>query len=167
MQIARLHKRPLDRQSKAILDLLTAELADPASLRAGLHGPVTRSGSVAHEIGSADDGGPTVRVERLSADRYLVTRYVELDTRSEDPELNDRVAAPEVELVRQGGDWFAVAVRRGAYAGAEPDALELVSAALRLVAREQSLPTARGWLSWLASFIPRQAPRLWRTGDGR
>lgn len=115
----------VDPESAAIR--LTVGLADPAGF-----------GLISHEIGSADEGAPTVRAERLSADRYLITRYIELDTRTEDPELGDRVAAPEVEFVQQGDDWFPVAARRGHYDGREHDANELAVALLRLVARDQA-----------------------------
>lgn len=132
-------KSPLDRESAAILHRLTAGLADPAGF-----------GLISYEIGDADVGAPTVRAERLGADRYLITRYIELDTRTEDPELNDRVAAPEVEFVRQGGDWFPVAARRGHYDGREHDADALAVALLRLVAHEQAGELARG-IDWPTS----------------
>lgn len=138
---------PVDPESAAILRRLTAGLADPAGF-----------GLISHEIGSADAGAPTVRAERLDADRYLITRYIELDARTEDPELNDRVAAPEVEFVRQSDDWFPVAARRGHYDGREHDASALAVALLRLVAREQAGELARG-IDWPASpgmyFRPR------------
>lgn len=137
--IAEITQRPLDPESAAILHRLTAGLADPAGY-----------GLIAHEIGSADDGAPTVRAERLDADRYVVTRYIELDTRTEDPELNDRVAAPEVEFLRQGGDWFPVVVRRGRYDGDERDPHAVSAALLRLVAREQAALLARG-IDWPTS----------------
>ena len=132
-------RRPLDPESAAILHRLTAGLADPAGF-----------GLIAHEIGSAGTGAPTVAAERLSAERYVVTRYVELDTRTEDPDVNDRVAAPEVEFVRQGDGWFPVAARRGHYEGDEHDTNALAVALLRLVAREQADELARG-LDWPTS----------------
>lgn len=132
-------RRPLDPESAAILHRLTAGLADPAGF-----------GLIAHEIGSAETGAPTVAAERMGADRYVVTRYIELDTRTEDPEVNDRVAAPEVEFVRQGDGWFPVAARRGHYEGDEHDANALAVALLRLVAHEQAGELARG-LDWPTS----------------
>lgn len=132
-------RRPLDPESAAILHRLTAGLADPAGF-----------GLISHEIGDAEVGAPTVAAERLCADRYLITRYVELDTRTEDPEVNDRVAAPEVEFVRQGDDWFPVAAQRGHYEGDEHDANALAVALLRLVAHEQAGELARG-LDWPTS----------------
>jgi len=132
-------RRPLDAGSSAILHQLTAGLADPAGF-----------GLIAHEIGSAEDGAPTVAAERLNANRYVVTRYIELDTRTEDPEVNDRVAAPEVEFVREGDHWFVVAARRGHFEGDQHDANTLAVALLRLVACEQAGELARG-LDWPAA----------------
>lgn len=132
-------RRPLDPGSAAILHQLTAGLADPAGF-----------GLIAHEIGSAKDGAPTVAAERLGADRYVVTRYIEIATRTEDPEVNDRVAAPEVEFLREGDNWFPIAARRGHFEGDEHDTNTLAMALLRLVACEQAGELARG-LDWPAS----------------
>lgn len=132
-------RRPLDPESTAVLYRLTAGLADPAGF-----------GLIAHELGSATNGAPTVAAERLSADRYVVTRYIELDTRTEDPEVNDRVAAPEVEFVREGDDWFPIAARRGHFEGDEHDTNTLAVALLRLVTHEHAGELARG-LDWPTS----------------
>jgi len=141
---ARALRRPLDVESAAILGRLTEGLTAPSGF-----------GLISRETGSR---GQAVRAERLSEDRYLITRVVELDTRTEDPEVYDRAAAPEVEFVRQGGDWVPVAARRGAYSGPEHDPHDLAVALLRLVAHEHSL-RPRGWLAGLFTFFARK-PRL-------
>lgn len=144
--------RSLDPESAAILHRLTAGLADPMANIVG--GRVVATGLIAVEIGPGR--APTVRAERLSADRYVVTRYVEIDTRTEDPEVNDRVAAPEVEFVHEGDNWFSVVARRGHYEGDEHDPNTLGVALLRLVALEQASELARG-LDWPASPGARSA----------
>lgn len=145
MQIARTREatQRLDPESAAILEWLMAGLVDPFA----------GHGLVSEEFGHTDDGGPTVLAERLSADRYLVARYIELDMRTEDPEIKDRVVAPEVEFVRQGSDWFPVVAQRGRWDGDERDLHGLAAAMLRTVAREQSLRPAKGLVGRIALYM--------------
>lgn len=100
-------KAPLDRDSQALLDRLTAGLADPCARGAGFR-------LVALEVGGDATGAPTLAVERLGRDRYVIARHVELvGVRHDDPEVNDRVADPEVEFRRNCGEWHAVRARSG------------------------------------------------------
>ena len=114
---------PVAALNTALLDTLTEDLVAPG--RYGLHH---------YEIGK----GVTVSAECLSTDRFLIARRVTLDTRTEDPEVFDRAAAPEAEFVRQGRTWHLVSVSRGAYAGPETDPHALAVALLHLVAHEQA-----------------------------
>ena len=114
---------PIAALDAALLDTLTEELVAPG--RYGLHH---------YEIGE----GVTVSAECLSTDRFLIARRITLDTRTEDPEVFDRAAAPEAEFVRRGRTWHLVSVSRGAYSGPERDPHALAVALLRLVAHEQA-----------------------------
>lgn len=114
---------PVAALDAALLDTLTEELVAPG--RYGLH---------YYEIGE----GVTASAECLSTDRFLIARRITLDTRTEDPEVFDRAAAPEAEFVRRGRTWHLLSVSRGAYAGPETDPQALAVALLRLVAHEQA-----------------------------
>lgn len=148
--LAPLHpSRPLDQPSAEILDHLTADLTAPPGF-----------GLIGLELDNLPArSAPTVRAERLSAERYVITRFVEVDTRIEDPEVNDRVAAPAVEFVRHGDVWFPVAAQRGVYEGPERDIHALAAAMLRIVAEEQSLRPYPRWFGKLVRLL-RPRPRL-------
>lgn len=135
--------RSLDPESATILHRLTAGLADPAGF-----------GLISHEIGDAEAGAPTVAAERLSADRYVVTRYIELDTRTKDPEVNDRVETAIVirrsSLSARATTGFRSQRDAGTHEGDERDPNELAVVLLRLIAHEQAGELARG-LDWPTS----------------
>lgn len=156
MQIART-PQPLDPESAAILEWLTAGLVNPYAGR----------GLVSAEFGGEQDGDPSVLAECLGADRYLIARYVELDMRTEDPEVNDRVVAPQVEFVREGAAWFPVAAERGRWSGDDHDLHELARELLRTVACEQDIRPARGLLSRLVLHLWKRSRTRMRLHDRR
>ncbi len=117
--------RPLDKAEAAMMDRLTAAFSN-ANL-------------AEHELGRPIPGAPSVAVERLGQNRYRVTRYIELErVRTVDPELNDRVACPEVDFIVHDGNWFPVAARFAAPRDAR-DLHDVAAAMLHAVAHEQGL----------------------------
>jgi hypothetical protein len=129
---------PLGRESQALLTRLTSGLADPNARRG-------RFGLVGLEVGDVAASAPTLAVERLGRDSYLIARYVELvGIRSEDPDVNDRVADPEVEFLCERGEWRAVRARSGLSPSDPHDAalavLRFAEPLLGLVEAERSAP---------------------------
>lgn len=83
--------RPLNAASKAILDLLTRDLADPSS-----------DGESAHTFDNAPGAFLPAHVERIDSDRYSVAHYIEQN--------GDRIADPDIEFILEAGEWYPAAV---------------------------------------------------------
>lgn len=83
--------RPLPAASKRILDTLTAGLASPSE-----------PGTSARVY---DAKGPflAAHVERLDVDRFSVAHYIE--------QGGDRIADPDIEFIREAGEWYPAAVQ--------------------------------------------------------
>lgn len=127
--------RPLGLPYAATLDLLTTGLGLP-----GRYGIL-----MSREIGDAREGAPTFDAEYLGDCHFRVTRYVELQgVRTEDPEVNDRVADPQVDFLRQDGAWFPLAASSKLHDISEHGVNAVAEAMLRDVACEHELSKSVG-----------------------
>lgn len=140
--------RPLGPPYAATLDWLTTGLGFP-----GRYGIL-----MSREIGDAGEGAPTVDAEYLGDCHFRVTRYIELEwVRSEDHELNDRVADPQVDFFRRDGGWFPLAASSILHDISEQGVHAVAEAMLRDVACEHELSKSAG----RSAPLVRLAASLW------
>lgn len=140
--------RALGPDCAGTLDRLTAGLGLP-----GKYGIL-----MSREIGDAREGASAVDAEYLDDRHFRVTRYVELaGERTEDPDVNDRVADPQVDFLRQDGAWFPLAATSRIRNLREHDVHAIAEAMLRDVACEHDLGESAG----RRALLGRLATILW------